>query len=221
MRKIVTAAFVSLDGVMQAPGGPPEDPTGGFAYGGWTVPFSDEATGAFVMELFAQPFDLLLGRKTWEIFAAHWPYMPADDPIAKSFNKVTKYVATSSTEPLAWANSVALNGDAAAEVAKLKHGDGPMLLTWGSSVLLRVLLAHELIDEFRLLTFPLLLGKGKRLFGTDLKPGALKLSGSKASTTGVVMSTYVRAGDVKVGTFEQPDPSPAEMARRERWRRDS
>jgi dihydrofolate reductase len=220
MRKLVAAAFISLDGVMQAPGGPPEDPTGGFTFGGWTVPYWDEPMGRFMEEMFGQPFDLLLGRKTYEIFAAHWPFVPADDPIGERFNAVTKHVATSSTEPLAWANSVALRGDVAAEVARLKQGDGPTLLTQGSSVLLQALLAHDLVDEFRLLVFPLLLGPGKRLFGQGTTPGALKLVASTVSTTGVFMGVYGRAGAVATGSFELAQPSEAEIARRARMERE-
>jgi dihydrofolate reductase len=218
MRKIVAGAFVSLDGVMQAPGGPPEDPTGGFVHGGWTVPYWDEAMGAFMGAIFSQPFDLLLGRKTYEIFAAHWPYVGADDPIGPLFNRVTKYVATSSPEPLGWANSVALRGNVAAEVARLKQGDGPMLLTQGSTVLLQTLLAQDLVDEFRLLTFPVILGAGKRLFGAGggSSPGALTLASHAVSTTGVIMGVYTRAGAVATGTFELPEPSAAEVARRQR-----
>jgi dihydrofolate reductase len=220
MRKVVTAAFVSLDGVMQAPGGPPEDPTGGFTLGGWTVNYWDEAMGRFMEGMFSTPFDLLLGRKTYEIFAAHWPYVEGDDPVAKSFNAVTKYVATSSAEPLTWNNSVALRGDVAAEIARLKQEDGPTLLTQGSSVLIQTLLAHDLIDEFRLLTFPLVLGPGKRLFDQGAKPGALKLTETAVSTTGVVMSVYERAGAIRTGSFELPHPSDAEIARRERMKRE-
>jgi dihydrofolate reductase len=160
MRKVVAAAFVSLDGVMQAPGGPTEDPTKGFTQGGWTVNYWDTAMEQFMGGMFSEPFDLLLGRKTYEIFAAHWPFM-GDDPIAVSFNAATKYVATSSTtQPLDWSNSVRLTGDVPAEIARLKQGEGPNLLTQGSSVLLQTLLEHALIDEFRLLTFPVLLGTG-------------------------------------------------------------
>jgi len=220
MRNIVAGAFVSLDGVMQAPGGPPEDPTGGFRYGGWTVSYWDEPMGRFMDECFSRPFSLLLGRKTYEIFAAHWPFVGEDDPIGKAFNEATKYVATSSTAPLSWKNSVALNGDAAAEIARLKQGDGPVLLTQGSSVLLQTLLAQDLIDEFRLLTFPLVLGPGKRLFGQGTTAGALKLTESKVSTTGVTMGVYTRAGDVKLGSFELPQPSDAELARREKMLRE-
>jgi dihydrofolate reductase len=220
MRKVVAAAFVSLDGVMQAPGGPPEDPTGGFTHGGWTVNYWDEPMGQFMGKTFSKPFDLLLGRKTYEIFAAHWPFVEGDDPIASTFNAVTKYVATSSTEPLTWRNSVALRGDVAAEITRLKQADGPDLLTQGSSVLLQTLLAHDLIDEFRLLIFPLVLGPGKRLFGQGVKPGALKLAETTVSTTGVIMSIYDRAGAVSTGSFQLPHPSEAEIARRERMKRE-
>jgi len=216
MRKIVAGAFVSLDGVMQAPGGPEEDPTGGFEHGGWTVPYWDEPMGQFMDACFSQPLDLLLGRKTYEIFAAHWPFVGEDDPIGRVFNEVTKYVVTSSSSPLTWKNSIALTGDVVAEVARLKQGTGPMLLTQGSSILLQALLAHDLIDELRLLTFPLVLGNGKKLFGLGTKARALKLAESSVSTTGVTMSVYARAGAVKTGTFELPQTSDAERARRDR-----
>jgi dihydrofolate reductase len=220
MRKIVAGAFVSLDGVMQAPGGPEEDPTGGFEHGGWTVPYWDEPMGQFMDECFSKPFDLLLGRRTYEIFAAHWPFVGDGDPIGRVFNEVTKYVATSSAAPLTWNNSVALTGDVAAEVARLKQGDGPVLLTQGSSVLLQTLLAHDLIDELRLLTFPLILGPGKKLFGPGAKAGALRLAESSVSTTGVSMSVYARAGAVTTGTFALPQSSDAERARREKMKGD-
>ena len=220
MRKVVAAAFVSLDGVMQAPGGPQEDPTGGFTHGGWTVNYWDEPMGRFMDGTFSSPFDLLLGRKTYEIFAAHWPFRGPDDPIAASFNAVTKYVATSSAESLTWANSVALRGDVAAEIARMKQQDGPILLTQGSSVLLQTLLAHDLIDEFSLLVFPLVLGPGKRLFGEGTKPGALKLTSTAVSTTGVIMSRYERAGAIVTGSFAEEHPSEAEIARRERMKRE-
>ncbi|MBA5801926.1 dihydrofolate reductase family protein [Rhizobium changzhiense] len=220
MRKLVTAAFVSLDGVMQAPGAPQEDPTGGFTLGGWTVNYWDEQMGKFMDGIFNDPFALLLGRKTYEIFAAYWPFVGADDPIGKAFNAATKYVATTSKEPFTWENTVALRGDVAAEIARLKQEDGPDLLTQGSSGLLQTLLAHDLIDELRLLTFPLILGPGKRLFGEGAKPEALKLSANSLSTTGVVMSVYERAGEVKTGSFGMTEPSEAEIARRERMKRE-
>jgi dihydrofolate reductase len=220
MRKLIAAAFVSLDGVMQGPGGPPEDPTGGFTHGGWTVNYWDEPMGLFMGEMFASPFDLLLGRKTYEIFAAHWPFVGADDPTAASFNAVTKYVATSSSEPLTWTKSVALRGDVAAQIGRLKQEDGPNLLTQGSSVLLQTLLTHDLIDEFRLLVFPLLLGPGKRLFGQGTRPSALKLTATSTSKTGVVMSVYERAGAINTGSFELEHPSAVEIARRARMQRE-
>jgi dihydrofolate reductase len=221
MRKVVAAAFVSLDGVMQAPGGPTEDPTRGFALGGWTVNYWDDVMGRFMGEMFSTPFDLLLGRKTYEIFAAHWPYAPAGDPIAEAFNAVTKYVATRSAQPLTWQNSVGLRGDVAAEVAQLKQEDGPNLLTQGSSVLLQTLMAHDLIDEFRLLTFPLVLGPGKRLFGEGARPGALRLTATSVSSTGVVMGVYQRAGAIRTGSFQMQQPSEAEVARQARMKRES
>ena len=220
MRRLIAAAFVSLDGVMQAPGGPPEDPSGGFAHGGWTVPYWDEPMGRFMDEMFSRPFDLLLGRRTYEIFAAHWPFVGNGDPIAERFNAVTKYVATSSAQPLAWQNSVALRGDVAAAIGRLKQEDGPTLLTQGSSVLLQTLLAHDLIDEFRLLVFPVILGSGKRLFGGRAKPGALTLTATSVSTGGVTMSVYERAGAITIGSFELEHPSEAELARRERMKRE-
>ncbi|KKZ86129.1 riboflavin biosynthesis protein RibD [Rhizobium phaseoli] len=220
MRKLVTAAFVSLDGVMQAPGAPEEDPTGGFKLGGWTVNYWDEAMGGFMDGIFTDPFALLLGRKTYEIFAAHWPFVGQDDPIGKAFNAATKYVATTSQEPLTWENSVPLRGDVSAQIARLKQENGPNLLTQGSSGLLQTLLAHDLIDELRLLTFPLILGPGKRLFGAGTTPEALRLTVNSVSTTGVIMSVYERAGEVKPGSFAMQVPSQAELARRERMKRE-
>ena len=212
MRRVVCAAFVSLDGVMQAPGGPEEDPTGGFRFGGWTFPYWDEVMGAAMGESFSRPFDLLLGRKTWEIFAAHWPYT-GEEPAAL-FNNVTKYVATSSTEKLAWANSVRLEGDVPQAVARLKQSEGPDLLTQGSSVLVRSLLAAGLVDELSLLVFPVVLGRGKRWFGEETKPGELELVSSQVSTTGVIIARYRPAGPVRTGSFQLAEPSPAETARR-------
>lgn len=215
MRKVVAATFLSLDGVMQAPGGPEEDTAGGFSHGGWTFHYWDEVMGEAMGKAFETPFDLLLGRRTYEIFAAHWPHAGDEDPIAKVFNRVTKYVATSSDTPLTWQNSVALH-DPAAEVAKLKQQDGPNLLIQGSSVLIQTLLKHDLIDEIDVMVFPLILGKGKRMFGEGALPAALKLVDSKASSTGVVMSRYRREGEIKTGSFAFDEPSEAELARRAR-----
>ena len=213
MRKLVAAAFLSLDGVMQAPGGPQEDPAGGFALGGWTATYWDEMMGTAMGEAFATPFELLLGRKTYDIFAAHWPYA-GDDPVAVAFNGCTKYVATRSDRAFTWANTQALRGDVAAEVARLKAGEGPQLLTQGSSDLLQTLLAHRLVDEFRLMTFPVVLGAGKRLFGPGTLPGALTLAATSASSTGVVVSTYLPAGEIVTGSFALDPPTEAELQRR-------
>jgi dihydrofolate reductase len=218
MRKVLAAAFVSLDGVMQAPGGPDEDPTGGFEMGGWTATYWDEMMGQAMGESFAEPYDLLLGRKTYEIFAAHWPFVE-NDPIADSFNSITKYVATSSTEPLTWKNSVALH-DPVADVARLKQEDGPTLLTQGSSQLLQTLIEAGLVDQFQVWTFPVVLGRGKRLFGQTLSPLALQLTDSKVSTTGVMLSRYVPMGSVPLGSFALAEPTEAERARRARMARE-
>ena len=220
MRKVVAATFLSLDGVMQAPGGPDEDPTGGFTLGGWTVNYWDAVTREAIAETFSEPFDLLLGRKTYEIFAAYWPYVDKDDAIGSLFNPATKYVASRSTQPLAWQNSVAIKGDVTAAVKKLKQGDGPVLLLQGSGDLIQTLLAADLIDEFRLLIFPLLLGRGKRLFGKGAMPAALKLTKSKVSTTGVTINTYVREGEIMTGSFAAQEPSAAEIERRARMARE-
>jgi len=202
MRKLIAAAFVSLDGVMQAPGGPEEDPSGGFAFGGWTAPFWTGDVDPF-MGVFGQasehPFDLLLGRRTYDIFAGYWP-VHQEHPIGPLFNRVIKYVATSTPDTLEWVNSVGLSGDVPARVAELKHGDGPELLTQGSSVLLHALLAHDLIDELRLMTFPVVLGGGKRWFDGLSRPGGFVLERSETTTGGVISSLYRRAGEVKTGT---------------------
>jgi dihydrofolate reductase len=199
MRKVVAAVFVSLDGVMQAPGGPEEDRDGGFEYGGWTFHYWDDIMGQSMDATFKEPFDLLLGRKTYDIFAAHWPRLTGD-ALADTFNRVKKYVATTSTAPLSWNNSTAIR-DVASDVSKLKKQNGPTLLIQGSSQLIQTLLANDLIDEFRLLVFPLMLGKGKRLFGEGTSPGALRLIDTKVSTTGVIVSTYERGGAIKTGSF--------------------
>ena len=215
MRKVITAAFVSMDGVMQAPGAPEEDPTQGFEYGGWVAPLADEEFGDAVDRLFAEPFDLLLGRKTYEIFAAHWPYQGPDSDIAKLFNRITKYVATRSDMELTWKGSVALH-DAAKDVARLKREDGPALVTQGSSNLIQTLLTHELVDEIHTFTFPIVLGTGKKLFGTGAAPAEFELMKAKVTKSGLIVASYRRAGDVRAGTFAMDPPSDAEVARRER-----
>lgn len=213
MRKLIAAFFASLDGVIQAPGGPEEDPTGGFQYGGWTFHHWDEAMGEYMGEGFAKPFDLLLGRRTYDIFAAHWPF--TEEEPAALFNGITKYVATSSTEPLAWQNSVKLEGDVPAAVARLKEGDGPDLLTQGSAVLVRSLLAAGLVDELSLLVFPVILGHGKRWYGEDAKAAEWEMLSSRTSTTGVTMSRYRPKGPITTGSFALAEPNKVELARRE------
>jgi dihydrofolate reductase len=209
MRKITASAFVSLDGVMQAPGGPEEDPSGGFKYGGWTAPLWDDTLGAAMDEVLATPFDLLLGRKTYDIFAAYWPHVNPDandlsaleGEVARLFNKATKYVATHKPATLAWQKSQSLGNDVVATLRDLKKQDGPTLLVQGSSNLVHTLLEHDLIDEITLLIFPLALGKGKRFFGEGTLPGAFKLTKSATSGTGVLIARYERAGDIKTGSF--------------------
>lgn len=214
MRKVVAATFVSLDGVMQAPGGPEEDIAGGFEHGGWTFPYFDDIVGEVMGEAFTNSFDLLLGRKTYDIFASHWPAL-VGDPMADVFNACTKYVATRSDTDFTWQNTVALRGDVAAEVERLKAGEGRQLMIQGSSELIQTLLAQDLIDDFTLLIFPVLLGKGKRLFGDGVTPGAMKLVSSKSSGTGVVIARYVKDGPVQTGSFALEDPTADEVARRE------
>ena len=218
MRKIIGGVFQSLDGVMQAPGGPTEDPTGGFELGGWSATFWDDKMGAAMGGLLSGPFDLLLGRKTYEIFAAHWPYAPEGDPIAPTFNKVAKYVLTHGNDTLEWNNSHRLRDVAA--VKTLKVGDGPDLLIQGSTTLYPALLAAGLIDRLFVMTFPVVLGKGKRLFGGGTPSGALKLVNHDVSSTGVMMATYEPAGKVGIGSFAHAAPSPAELKRQERMARE-
>ena len=208
MRKLNVSAFMSLDGVMQAPGGPEEDSTGDFNQGGWSVNYWNDPSGAMAQAMgavFAEPFDLLLGRKTYEIFAAHWPHSQ-EEPIARQFNAATKYVATASREPLAWANSIAIH-DVAVDVARLKQEAGPTLLVQGSSGLVQTLLENDLIDNFTLLIFPLVLGRGKRLFGSGAMPAALKLIDSTTSASGVTINRYSHAGAIETGSFALAEPS--------------
>src|ERR1700722_2232301 len=215
MRRIIVATFTSLDGVMQAPGGPGEDPTGGFALGGWTAPHFDAALGAAMGEIFGRPFDLLLGRKTYDIFAAHWPYVSdPNDPIAGLFNRVTKYVASRSSPKLSWQNSRWLGKDIVASLQALKGEDGPDLLIQGSSELLQTLWKHGLVDEFSVLIFPVVLGKGQRLFGDGSVPIGLRLLKSQAYPAGVIVANYAPAGEVKTGDFQLAEPSEAELERR-------
>ncbi|MFK0165531.1 dihydrofolate reductase family protein [Rhizobium sp. NPDC090279] len=218
MRKVIAATFVSLDGVMQAPGGPEEDPSGGFEHGGWVFPHSDEETGKLLFQLFEEPFDLLLGRKTYEIFAAFWPYVEGDNPIANKFNGVTKYVATRGDDALKWNKSQSLGEDVVAAIKQLKVGEGPNLLIQGSGDLIQTLLRHGLIDEFNLVIFPVVLGGGKKLFAGGAVPAAMKLLRTQSSQTGVIFATYQPDGAVKTGSFAAQDPSEDEIERRKQLR---
>jgi len=221
MRKVIIGAMVSLDGVMQAPGGLHEDPTKGFKSGGWVFPLADDVFNEEVGKMFSEPFDLLLGRKTYEIFAAHWAYAEggSHDSIARTFNSSTKYVATRRGLDLTWNGSVAL-GDAAPDVAKLKRDNGPSLLTQGSTELIQTLLANELVDEINIFTFPIVLGRGKKLFGDGLEPAAFRLISGRISPNGILMAKYVRDGAVKTGDYALDPPTPAEIARREKMKRE-
>ena len=215
MRKLTGAVFLSLDGVMQAPGGPDEDPTSDFRFGGWVQPFWDENMGPFEKVITAE-YDLLLGKRTYDIFSAYWPYNQ-DNPIGAKFQRINKYVLTHSDEPLSWDNSSKLSGDTAAAVRDLKKSEGHDLLIQGSSTLYVPLLAAGLIDRLVLMTFPVLLGRGKRIFDGSEQPGALKLVESFVSNKGVVFATYEPAGEVPTGTFATKEPSEAELKRRRKW----
>src|SRR5690348_3336328 len=204
MRKLIVPAFISLDGVVQAPGGPQEDTSGGFTHGGWVWPFADDS-GEVMGGVFERPFELLLGRRTYDIFAAYWPHVAEGAPhqcIADLFNGTIKHVATHHSGTLAWQNSRALEADIAAAVRELKRSEGPDLVTQGSSDLVHQLLATDLVDELRLLVYPILLGRGKRLFDEHAQASAFRLEASKATRTGVLVNRYVRAGEVQTGSFE-------------------
>jgi dihydrofolate reductase len=200
MRRLVVSTFLTLDGVMQAPGGPGEDDSGGFTHGGWSVRYWDEHMGQVMGAAMSAPFDLVLGRRTYDIFAAYWPHAP-EEAGAKPLNDATKYVASRSRPTLEWAGSVLIEGDAAEGVAALKEGDGPELQVHGSGNLVQTLLRHHLVDEFRLWVFPVVLGSGKRLFADGTVPTGLSLVDSTVSTTGVVIGTYEPAGEVVTGSF--------------------
>ena len=202
MRKLVVCAFLTLDGVMQAPGGPDEDRDGGFEHGGWSVNYWDDAMGQFMDAQFAQFDALLLGRKTYQIFAAHWPRVTdAGDPVATKLNSTKKYVASSTLGTADWNNSTVLRGDLAAEVAKLKDQPGAEIQVQGSWKLIQTLMRHNLVDEYRLWVFPVLLGTGKRLFADGTSPSGLRLTETKASTTGVLIHHYESAGKLDYGSF--------------------
>ncbi|MDP9341438.1 MAG: dihydrofolate reductase family protein [Actinomycetota bacterium] len=200
MRKLIVSTFLTLDGVMQAPGGPEEDDSGGFAFGGWSVNYWDEQMRQIMTEAMSVPFDLLLGRKTYDIFAGYWPTAP-EEAGAKPLNDATKYVASRGHRTLEWGPSVLIEGDAAEGVAAIKKEDGPELQVHGSGNLIQTLMRDHLVDEYRLWVFPLVIGSGKRLFSDGTIPAGLKLLDSKVSTTGVVIGTYEPAGEIVTGSF--------------------
>jgi dihydrofolate reductase len=201
MRKLVVTTFVSLDGVMQGPGGADEDREGGFEHGGWAVPHFDPWLIGLITEATSKAGALLLGRKTYDIFAASWPLASDDDPIGAKLNGMRKYVASRTLGTVSWHNSTLLSGDVAEAVGELKQGEGEEIQVHGSGELVQTLVAHDLVDEFHLLVFPVLIGAGKRLFGQGTIPGALELVDSKTSGTGVVVSTYARTGKVAYGVM--------------------
>lgn len=213
-RRIIGGFFQSVDGVIQAPGGAEEDPTGGFELGGWLATLFDEGIGNQVDTLFAQPYDLLLGRRTYEIFAAHWPYQPPDDPIAATFNRITKYVLSGSELTSEWQGSSRLADMDA--VAALKQEVGPNLVIQGSSTLYPQLMQRGLIDRLVVMTAPVVLGSGKRAFGAATEARSLRLVEQRTSANGIVMATYDITGPVGTASFAAEEPSPAELARRER-----
>jgi len=198
MRKIIVTEFVTLDGVMQAPGGPTEDTTGGFAYGGWTVPYFDDFSGRVMSEQMSKPFHLLLGRKTFEIFASYWPQHEDQWP---GINDAVKYVVSNTIVAHDWKNSVFIKGGAVEEINRLKKEDGSDIKVWGSGNLVQTLLKNDLVDELWLKIFPITLGTGKRLFGEGTIPAAFRLVDSKVSPSGVIIANYMRAGDVQTGSF--------------------
>jgi dihydrofolate reductase len=202
MRKLIVQTFVTLDGVMQAPGGPGEDDSGGFAYGGWSVNYWDEQMGQVMGEATSTPFAMVLGRRTYDIMAAYWPHASEAEG-APTFNNATKYVASRGRPTLEWSNSVLIEGDAAEGIAALKKEDGPELQVHGSANLIQTLLRHDLVDQHRLWVFPLVIGSGKRLFSDGTIPSGLRLVDSKVSSTGVVMGTWEPAGEIATGSFAQ------------------
>ena len=215
MRKLRVNTFLTLDGVMQAPGGPEEDTSGGFKHGGWSVNYWDDRMGQMMGEFMGRPYDLVLGRKTYEIFAAHWPNVK-DDPAANSLNNAKKYVASRTLDTVEWQNSTLIKGDVGDQVAALKDQAGPEIQVHGSGNLVQTLMKHDLIDEFQLFVFPILLGSGKRLFADGTAPAGLKLVDSQTSSTGVVIAKYERAGEVQYGSFALEEPTGAELYRRQR-----
>jgi dihydrofolate reductase len=212
VRELIVNTFLTLDGVMQAPGGPEEDPSGGFTHGGWSFGYWDEQMQEVMGGLMSQPFDLVLGRKTYDVFAAHWPH--STEPAADALNGAAKHVASTTLTELEWENSRLIDGDVPAGIRALKEQDGPELQVHGSAGLIQTLLEHRLVDELRLWIFPLVLGTGKRLFDGGTVPEGLELTSSQVSSSGVIMATYRTGAEIKSGSFALETPSEAELARR-------
>jgi dihydrofolate reductase len=221
MRKLIASTFTSLDGVMQAPGGPSEDPTGNFTSGGWQFAFRDAGVDLSAAGFDGKDRELVLGRKTYEIFEAYWPYQSENDPIARTLNAAKKHVASRTLKSLQWNNSSVLGGDIVSAITALKDQPGKNLQIIGSGNLIQTLQAASLIDEYNVWTYPIVLGGGKRLLENGARPCALRLAASKVSTTGVVMSTYVPAGDIQLGAHGQEEPSAKELTRRAKMAKDA
>jgi dihydrofolate reductase len=215
MRKIVAITHVTLDGVMQSPGGPEEDPTNGFTHGGWSMSYGDDASGQVINKIIAGEFGLLLGRRTYEIFAAYWPNHD-DNPIGKAFNQAKKHVVTRSLNQFDWKNSQKIEGDAVDGVRRLKASAGPELHIWGSGELLQTLIAADLIDEYRVWVYPVVLGKGKRLFENGVPPRGLTLVESRKTPSGILLNTYRPAGPLLKAPAQPGKPLKAELARRKK-----
>ena len=205
MRKLVVTTFATLDGVMQAPGGPDEDRDGGFEHGGWSVGYWDEMMGSVAEEIHLAAGAVLFGRRTYETLAGYWPHVGDDQPLAAKLNSVPKYVASTSRPNLEWSNSMLLEGEVPEAIVRLKAEDGDPVLVIGSSALLQTLIRHDLVDTFTVWTFPVVVGEGKRLFGSGAIPAGLRLADTRTSTTGVTIATYERDGEIKGGTFGLDD----------------
>lgn len=201
MRKIIVLTFISLDGVMQAPGGPEEDTSGGFKYGGWTFPYFDKFAGQIMCDQISSPFDLLLGKKTYDIFASYWPNQTADNPVTEPFNKARKYVASDIAFEPTWANTTVLTDDVVSQIKQLKSEGGADLQVHGSGDFIQTLLKNDLVDEMWLKIFPVTLGNGKKLFAGGTMPAAFKLMETRISPSGVIFANYKRDGEVKTGSF--------------------
>ncbi|MES3037000.1 MAG: dihydrofolate reductase family protein [Bdellovibrionota bacterium] len=216
MRKLIGGVFQSLDGVMQAPGGPDEDTTGGFKLGGWSTSFWDDQMNKAMERFFKVPYDLLLGRRTYDLFANHWGVLGESDPLGAAFLKARKYVMTRGSQPLDWKNSERVHNVEA--LKNVKAGMGPDIVIQGSSSLYPALFKAGLIDKLFVMTFPVVLGNGKRLFGEGTPPFKMKMVSSESASSGVVMAMYEPAGEVPIGNFKLPNPSPGEIERQRQMR---